>query len=141
MDFGRVLDAVIACLDRYDAPYALIGGLGMAAYGMPRTTLDVDFVVPGEVQETLVTYLEGLGYETLHRSNLPSDGLDLERDLKTTEADVEALRRNRPIEPAGSLENLDRLEAPGIGAPRGRRRTVFPDQPPFELRHSRGGNS
>jgi hypothetical protein len=68
MDFSRVLDSVIGFLDREGAPYALIGGLGMAAYGMVRTTLDVDFVVPAEVQGGLVGFLECLGYDTLHQS-------------------------------------------------------------------------
>jgi len=69
MDFSRVLDAVIGFFDREGTPYALIGGLAMAAHGMPRTTLDVDVVVPAEVQTGLVGFLEGLGYETLHLSS------------------------------------------------------------------------
>lgn len=69
MDFARVLDAVIGFLDREGSPYALVGGLAMAAYGMPRTTLDLDLVVPAEVQPGLVGFLEGLSYETLHRSS------------------------------------------------------------------------
>lgn len=69
MDFSRVLDAVIGFLDGEGTPYALIGGLAMAAYGMPRTTLDVDVVVPADVQPGLVGFLEGLGYETLHLSS------------------------------------------------------------------------
>jgi hypothetical protein len=48
--------------------YALGGGLAMAAYGLPRTTLDLDLVVDGESQEELVRYLESIGYQTLNRS-------------------------------------------------------------------------
>ena len=40
----------------------------MAAYGLPRTTLDLDLVVEGRSQEELVRYLESVGYQTLNRS-------------------------------------------------------------------------
>lgn len=40
----------------------------MAAYGLPRTTLDLDLVVDEGCQAELIRHLEGLGYETLHRS-------------------------------------------------------------------------
>jgi len=69
VEFERVLDAVTGFLDRQGVPSALIGGLAMAAYGLPRTTLDLDFVVPGDAQDALVEFLEGMGYGTLHRSS------------------------------------------------------------------------
>jgi len=40
----------------------------MAAYGLPRTTLDLDLVVDGACQDELVRRMEELGYETLYRS-------------------------------------------------------------------------
>lgn len=40
----------------------------MAAYGLPRTTLDLDLVVDGASQDGLIRHLESMGYETLHRS-------------------------------------------------------------------------
>lgn len=68
----------------------------------------------------------------MERSSGPSEVLDLERDLVTTSADVEALRRHRP-EPAGSLVDIGRLVPPALGDRSGRRRTTFPPAPPFEL--------
>jgi hypothetical protein len=35
---------------------------------MSRVTVDLGFVVEGEAQETLIRFLESLGYRTLHRS-------------------------------------------------------------------------
>jgi hypothetical protein len=67
------------------------------------------------------------------RSSPSSEALDLERDLVTTERDVEALRRHRPSQPAGDLEDLDRLRPPEWAVPLRRGRAVFPAQPPFEL--------
>jgi hypothetical protein len=47
----------------------VVGALALAAYGLPRTTLDLDLVVDGAAQEKVVTLLESLGFETLHRSS------------------------------------------------------------------------
>lgn len=49
-------------------PYALVGGLGLHAYGHSRATFDLDLVTPSEAQEALVRGLEELGYDTVHRS-------------------------------------------------------------------------
>jgi hypothetical protein len=35
---------------------------------LPRTTLDLDLAVERRAQDDVISYLEGLGYETLHRS-------------------------------------------------------------------------
>lgn len=68
MNFARVLEVVAAFLDERGHRYALIGGVALAAYGLARTTLDLDLVVDLEAQEELVRFLESRGYETLHRS-------------------------------------------------------------------------
>jgi hypothetical protein len=66
----------------------------------------------------------------LPSSNDLFDGWDLERDLPTTAADVEALRRHRP---RGSLEDLARLSALADPEALRRRPTFSPDLPDFEL--------
>jgi hypothetical protein len=48
--------------------HALVGALALAAYGLPRTTLDLDVAVEARAQDDVVAFLESLGYETLHRS-------------------------------------------------------------------------
>jgi len=58
--------------------------------------------------------------------------LDLERDLPTTSADVEALRAARRVLPPGDLTQLDRLWPP-LPIPFMSQRKIFPEQPPFEL--------
>lgn len=68
MDFGIVLDAVSGFLEEKGFRYAVIGGIALASYGMPRTTLDVDFVVESSAQDDLIRFLESRGYKTLHRS-------------------------------------------------------------------------
>lgn len=68
MDFAAVLETVTGFLDGKGFRYAVIGGVALAAYGLPRTTLDLDLVVEAEAQEALVSFLESAGFETLHRS-------------------------------------------------------------------------
>jgi hypothetical protein len=69
VDFTRALTAVSNFLDRRGQPFAVIGGISMAAYGMVRTTLDLDLVTPAAAQEDLIEFLEADGYDTLHRSS------------------------------------------------------------------------
>ena len=68
MDFGIVLGVVSSFLEERGYRYAVIGGIALASYGMPRTTLDVDFAVELSAQDDLIRFLESRGYQTLHRS-------------------------------------------------------------------------
>lgn len=68
MDFGAVLRRVAAFMDERGFRFALIGGVALAAYGLARTTLDLDLVVERRAQEELIAFLESLGFATLHRS-------------------------------------------------------------------------
>jgi ABC-type antimicrobial peptide transport system permease subunit len=62
------LDRVAPLLEAGGFPYALVGGLGLHAYGNSRATFDLDLVTASEAQEALVRGLEELGYDTVHRS-------------------------------------------------------------------------
>jgi len=68
VDFAGTLRTLADFLRAAGARYALIGGHALAAYGLPRATLDLDLAVEGAVQDPLVAFLEDRGYETLHRS-------------------------------------------------------------------------
>jgi hypothetical protein len=68
MNFGAALGSVSAFLEGKGYRYALIGGVALAAYGLARTTLDLDLVVDAAAQDALIKFLESRGYETLHRS-------------------------------------------------------------------------
>jgi len=45
VDIGALLERVIACLRKERITYALIGAWALAAWGQPRATSDVDFLV------------------------------------------------------------------------------------------------
>ena len=68
MDFSKVVAEVAGLLEGEKAPFAIVGALGLHAYGLSRLTEDLDFVTSSAVQDPLVSFLESRGYETLHRS-------------------------------------------------------------------------
>lgn len=68
MDFARVIGLLVPVLERHRVRWALCGGLALAAYGMGRTTFDVDLVADASGAAGVITDLEQLGYETVHRS-------------------------------------------------------------------------
>lgn len=68
MDFGIVLGVVSSFLEEKGYRYAVIGGVALAAYGLPRTTVDLDLVVESSAQDDLIRFLGSKGYQMLHRS-------------------------------------------------------------------------
>lgn len=55
-------------LDEHPFPHAVVGALGLHAYGHSRATFDLDLVTVQAAQSPLVEALQALGYETLHVS-------------------------------------------------------------------------
>src|SRR5215210_4085656 len=80
MNFGTVLGVVSAFLEEHEYRYALIGGIALASYGLPRTTVDVDLVVDTTAQDDLIRFLESRGYKTLNRSRGYSNHLHSDPD-------------------------------------------------------------
>jgi nucleotidyltransferase AbiEii toxin of type IV toxin-antitoxin system len=68
LDFETVLPVVSSFLRERGYRYALIGGVALTTYGLPRMTLDLDFVVELTAQDDLIQFLESQGYRTLNRS-------------------------------------------------------------------------
>lgn len=68
MQFKAVLEELGKWFDDHGFPFAVIGGLALHAYGISRLTYDLDLITVGEAQGEVVSFLEYLGYETLHRS-------------------------------------------------------------------------
>jgi hypothetical protein len=62
MDLLAELQAILAKLDEEKIPYALCGGLAMAVYALPRATLDIDLLIPGEALPRAREAVKSLGY-------------------------------------------------------------------------------
>lgn len=75
MDFVRAFDRVAGFLEGRGVSLAVVGGLGLHAYGITRATFDLDVVTEAAAQSGLIAFLEGDGYETLHRSLFYSNHL------------------------------------------------------------------
>ncbi len=64
--------SILSTLDDHFAAaggrYAVAGAFALHAYGITRATIDLDLVAEAEAQGAVVAFLEGLGYETVHRS-------------------------------------------------------------------------
>ena len=75
MDFARAFDRVAGFLEARGASLAVVGGLGLHAYGITRATFDLDVVTEATAQAGLIDFLEADGYETLHRSPFYSNHL------------------------------------------------------------------
>jgi hypothetical protein len=69
VNFGKVLQTVSDFLEAREFRYGVVGGVALAAYGLPRATVDLDFVVEAHAQDDLIQFLESQGYQTLHRSS------------------------------------------------------------------------
>jgi hypothetical protein len=81
VDFTKVLKQLSEFLEEKQHPYAVIGGVGLAAYGMPRATCYLDLVLDANAQAAMIQFLESLGYETLHRSTGYSNHRHAEREM------------------------------------------------------------
>ncbi len=68
MDFRAVLERIIQRFNNLDINYALIGGLALGAHGIPRGTVDIDFLVEREDMEKVDVIMNELGYECRYRT-------------------------------------------------------------------------
>jgi hypothetical protein len=78
VDFAKVLDTVTRFLDERGLRYALVGAFALSAYGFSRATQDIDFAVDSTGRRDLISFLESLGYETLHQHILGLPGVDMD---------------------------------------------------------------
>lgn len=108
IDFERQLTAFSGFLDERGYRHALVEALALAAYGLARTTIDLDLAVDAAAQPALVAFLEESGYETLHRSEGYSNHLHADPsrgridfvylDPKTADASSPPRARSRVLE-------------------------------------------
>ena len=69
MNFEAVLNELTAFFERQGCRFAIVGAFGLHAYGLSRATGDLDFIVDFACQDDLISFLEGLGYQTIYKSS------------------------------------------------------------------------
>lgn len=68
MDFKRVLQIVAGEFSNRDIRFGLIGGFGMAALGVARTTMDMDFLLHRDDLPEARKVLEAAGFQLVFES-------------------------------------------------------------------------
>ena len=68
MDFERVLKTLLEAFERQGIRYAAIGGVALGLLGVPRATMDLDFLVHRDDLDQLDQVMRDLGYLTYART-------------------------------------------------------------------------
>ncbi len=68
MLFSELLTRQAVEFGRIGLPFAIGGGVALAAHGIQRTTADLDLVVPGERAEDAIEILRQQGFALMRRS-------------------------------------------------------------------------
>lgn len=68
MDFKLVLDKLLSAFEREGISHALMGGFALGAWGIPRATIDVDFLVDRDDMEKVDRIMKEQTYECRFRS-------------------------------------------------------------------------
>ncbi len=68
MDFKLVLERLLTGFHEKDIRYALLGGMALGAWGAPRGTVDIDFLVHLDDIPKVDALMQGLGYECRYRT-------------------------------------------------------------------------
>ena len=68
MDFERVLRGLVSEFSAHEVPYALTGGFALGALGVPRATMDIDFLVARDALPQVDEIMQRRGYRLAFRS-------------------------------------------------------------------------
>lgn len=68
MNFKLVTEKLTAAFEQNKVQYALIGGYAVSLWGIPRATVDLDFLVRRDDIVTVRQIAESLGYHCIHAS-------------------------------------------------------------------------
>ena len=82
MNLFDELVALIAALEAAQLPYALCGGLAVAAHGAPRATKDIDLLVPRDAVDAIAAVAATLGFKFAAAPMRFRDGMEIRRISK-----------------------------------------------------------
>jgi hypothetical protein len=82
LDLFEELKGVLDKLNECKVPYALCGGMAMAAHGFPRATVDIDLLVPENAIPRALEALKAIGYAATTDLTLGAGTVFLTRALK-----------------------------------------------------------
>jgi hypothetical protein len=128
IDLHEEFVAIARAFEQQGIPYAVCGGMALAAHGFPRATVDIDLLIPDDHMDKVRSCLKQLGYD--HESGWmtfagggvrlfrvvkldPSAGDFLVVDLLAASGDLTSVweQRQRQETPDGSIWIVSR---PGL---------------------------
>ncbi len=68
MDFKKVLEGLLEEFDKRQVRYALMGGFALGLWGVPRATVDIDFLVTLDDMGNVHDIISSLGYSRKYHS-------------------------------------------------------------------------
>jgi hypothetical protein len=109
LDLHAELRGIVKALNAAEIPYALVGGLAVSIYAVPRATEDVDLLLARENLARTVERLQALGF---HRAGEPmsvaAGRLDIQRLIKIEGTDLVPVDLLVPNDPALAALLADR---------------------------------
>jgi hypothetical protein len=102
MDLKKVLTLAVAQFEKNDVPYAVIGGFAVGALGIPRSTIDLDFLVAAAALGKVEPIMLSMGYKKVFSSENASQYVSPSPEM----GEVDFLHAFRPI----SLRMLSEAE-------------------------------
>lgn len=102
MDFKSVTEKLTAAFEAKGVLYGLIGGYAVSLWGLPRATVDLDFLVRRGDMTKVREIAESLGYRCIHSS----DNVSQFDSDDTNLGEIDFLHAFRPA----SMSMLERME-------------------------------
>lgn len=93
MDLKKALRLIVAEFQKKDVNYAIIGGFAMGALGIPRSTIDLDLLVPADSLQKIEAIMLALGYKKVFSSENASQYVSPSAEM----GEVDFLHAFRPI--------------------------------------------
>lgn len=69
MDFKLVLEKLLTAFKEADIRYAMMGAVALGAWGIPRATVDIDFLVQRDDIEKVQRIMTDMGYECHYKTD------------------------------------------------------------------------
>lgn len=68
MEFKLVIEKLLTEFEKAKVSYALMGGFALGALGIPRATVDIDFLVLRDDMGKVSSIMGGMGYRCVYTS-------------------------------------------------------------------------
>lgn len=102
MDLRKALTLTVTQFEKNEVPYAVIGGFAVGALGVPRSTIDLDFLVAAAALDKVESIMLSMGYRKVFSSENASQYVSPSPEM----GEVDFLHAFRPI----SLRMLSEAE-------------------------------